>query len=219
MKMIEKLRDPVSGLTHFIGAILAVVGLILLIYKSVDPVKPWHLVTFSVFGAGLILLYTSSTLYHWLPFSEKGIQRMRRLDHMMIFILIAATYTPICLIPMRGPWGWSLFGSIWGLATLGIFLKFFWLQAPRWFSTMIYILMGWLVVVGIWPLIQALKLGGFMWVLIGGLFYTVGAIIYALKKPDPWPNIFGFHEIFHIFVMLGSFSHFWVMYRYVARFN
>ena len=219
MKMIEKLRDPVSGLTHFIGAILAVVGLILLIYKSVDPVKPWHLVTFSVFGAGLILLYTSSTLYHWLPFSEKGIQRMRRLDHMMIFILIAATYTPICLIPMRGPWGWSLFGSVWGLATLGILLKFFWLQAPRWFSTMIYILMGWLVVVGIWPLIQALKLGGFMWVLIGGLFYTVGAIIYALKKPDPWPNIFGFHEIFHIFVMLGSFSHFWVMYRYVARFN
>ena len=217
--MIEKLRDPVSGLTHFIGAILAIVGLILLIYKSVDPVKPWHLVTFSVFGAGLILLYTSSTLYHWLPFSEKGIQRMRRLDHMMIFILIAATYTPICLIPMRGPWGWSLFGSIWGLATLGILLKFFWLQAPRWFSTMIYILMGWLVVVGIWPLIQALKLGGFMWVLIGGLFYTVGAIIYALKKPDPWPNIFGFHEIFHIFVMLGSFSHFWVMYRYVARFN
>jgi len=219
MKIIEKLRDPVSGLTHFIGAILAIVGLVLLIYKSVDPVKPWHLVTFSVFGAGLILLYTSSTLYHWLPFSEKGIQRMRRLDHMMIFILIAATYTPICLIPMRGPWGWSLFGSIWGLATLGIFLKFFWLQAPRWFSTMIYILMGWLVVVGIWPLIQALKLGGFMWVLIGGLFYTVGAIIYALKKPDPWPNIFGFHEIFHIFVMLGSFSHFWVMYRYVARFN
>ena len=219
MKMIEKLRDPISGLTHFIGAILAVVGLILLIYKSVDPVKPWHLVTFSVFGAGLILLYTSSTLYHWLPFSEKGIQRMRRLDHMMIFILIAATYTPICLIPMRGPWGWSLFGSIWGLATLGIFLKFFWLQAPRWFSTMIYILMGWLIVVGIWPLIQALKLGGFMWVLIGGLFYTVGAIIYALRKPDPWPNIFGFHEIFHIFVMLGSFSHFWVMYRYVARFN
>lgn len=217
--MIEKLRDPVSGLTHFIGAILAVVGLVLLIYKSVDPVKPWHLVTFSVFGAGLILLYTSSTLYHWLPFSEKGVQRMRRLDHMMIFILIAATYTPICLIPMRGPWGWSLFGSVWGLATLGIFLKFFWLQAPRWFSTMIYIIMGWLVVVGIWPLIQALKLGGFMWVLIGGLFYTVGAIIYALKKPDPWPNIFGFHEIFHIFVMLGSFSHFWVMYRYVARFN
>jgi len=217
--MIEKLRDPVSGLTHFIGAILAVVGLVLLIYKSVDPVKPWHLVTFSVFGAGLILLYTSSTLYHWVPFSEKGIQRMRRLDHMMIFILIAATYTPICLIPMRGPWGWSLFGSIWGLAILGIFLKFFWLQAPRWFSTMIYILMGWLVVVGVWPLIQALKLGGFMWVLIGGLFYTVGAIIYALKKPDPWPNIFGFHEIFHIFVMLGSFSHFWVMYRYVTKFN
>jgi hemolysin III len=138
---------------------------------------------------------------------------------MMIFVLIAATYTPICLIPLRGAWGWSLFGSIWGLSTLGIFMKFFWLQAPRWFSTTIYLLMGWLVIVGIWPLIKAIHAGGFLWILIGGLFYTSGAVIYALKKPDPWPNIFGFHEIFHIFVMLGSFSHFWVMYRYVARFN
>ncbi len=217
--MIKKLRDPVSGLTHCIGAALAVIGLVLLIYKSCNPVKPWHLVTFSVFGTGLILLYTTSTLYHWLPFSEKGIRRMRRLDHIMIFVLIAATYTPVCLIPLRGAWGWSLFGSIWGLATLGIFMKFFWFQAPRWFSTMIYILMGWMVIVGIWPLIKAIHTGGFLWILIGGLFYTLGAIIYALKKPDPWPNIFGFHEIFHIFVMLGSFSHFWVMYRYVTKFN
>ena len=217
--MIKTLRDPVSGFTHFIGAILSVIGLIVLIYKSTDPVKPWHLATFSVFGAALILLYTSSTLYHWLPVSEKGIQCMRRVDHIMIFILIAATYTPICLIPLRGPWGWSLFGSIWGLAMLGIFLKVFWLQAPRWFSTSVYILMGWVAIVGILPLVRALHIDGFLWILAGGLFYTSGAIIYAVRKPDPWPRFFGFHEVFHVFVMLGSLSHFWVMYRYVAPFN
>lgn len=217
--MFIKLRDPVNGFIHCIGAFLAIVGLVLLIFQSINPDKPWHLVTFSVFGAGLIFLYTTSTLYHWLPFSEKGVQRMRRLDHMMIFILIAATYTPICLIPLRGVWGWSLFGSIWGMAILGIFLKVFWLKAPRWFSTGVYVVMGWLAIVGIWPLIRALKLGGFLWVLVGGLFYTVGAVIYALKKPDPWPHVFGFHEIFHVFVILGSFSHFWVMYRYVTKFS
>jgi hemolysin III len=218
-EMINKLRDPISGLTHCIGAILAVIGLGLLVWESCNPVKPLHLVTFSVFCAGLILLYTTSTLYHWLPFGEKGIRRLRRLDHMMIFVLIAATYTPICLIPLRGGWGWSLFGSVWALATLGIFMKIFWLSAPRWFSTMVYILMGWIAIVGVWPLIRALNVGGFLWILAGGLFYTTGAIIYALKRPDPWPRIFGFHEIFHIFVMLGSFSHFWVMYRYVTQFN
>ncbi|MBN2516696.1 MAG: hemolysin III family protein [Deltaproteobacteria bacterium] len=217
--MINKLRDPVSGLTHCIGAVLSVIGLIILIYKSIDPAKPVHLVTFSVFGGSLILLYTISTLYHWMPFSEKGVQRLRRMDHMMIFILIAATYTPICLISLKGVWGWSIFGSIWGLAFFGIFLKIFWLQAPRWFSTTVYVLMGWVAIVGVLPLIKALSLEGFLWVLIGGLFYTFGAVIYALKKPNPWPRYFGFHEIFHIFVMLGSLSHFWVMYAYVSKFN
>lgn len=163
----------------------------------------------------MILLYTASTLYHWLPFSEKGIRRLRKFDHMMIFILIAVTYTPICLIPLRGAWGWSLFGSVWGLATLGIFLKFFWLQAPRWFSTMVYIIMGWLALVAVWPLIHALQPGGLVWLLMGGIFYTMGALIYAVKKPNPWPGFVGFHEIFHVFVMLGSFSHFWLMYNYV----
>ena len=217
--MIIKLRDPVNGLTHCIGAILSVLGLIVLICKSMNPAKPLHLVTFSIFGGSLILLYTISTLYHWLPFSEKGIQRLRRMDHMMIFILIAATYTPICLVALKGVWGWSIFGSVWGLAVLGIFLKIFWLQAPRWFSTTVYVLMGWVAIVGVLPLIKALGLGGFLWILIGGLFYTCGAVIYALKKPNPWPRYFGFHEIFHLFVMLGSLSHFWLMYEYVTKFN
>jgi len=217
--MVRKLKDPVSGLTHCIGTVLAIVGLILLIYGSTHPIKPWHIVTFSIFGAGLILLYTSSTLYHWLPFSEKGVRCLRKIDHIMIFILIAATYTPICLIPLRGAWGWSLFGSIWGLATLGIFLKIFWLNAPRWFYTMVYILMGWLAIVGIWPIIHVLQPGGIVWLLIGGIFYTMGGLIYAVKKPDPWPDFIGFHEIFHVFVMMGSFSHFWLMYKYVMIFD
>lgn len=137
---------------------------------------------------------------------------------MMIFVLIAATYTPICLIPLRGPWGWSLFSTIWGLALVGMILKIFWLQAPRWFSTSVYVLMGWVAIVGVIPLVKALNVDGFLWIVAGGLFYTVGAIVYALKRPDPWPHVVGFHEIFHIFVMLGSVSHYWVMYHYVAPF-
>jgi len=214
-----KLKDPMSGLTHCIGAFFALVGLVLLIYKATDPVKPWHIVTFSIFGSSMIALYTASTLYHWLPLSEKGTERLRKWDHMMIFVLIAATYTPVCLIPLRGAWGWSLFGGIWGFATLGVFMKFFWLNAPRWFATMVYIMMGWLALVAIVPLVRILQPGGLVWLFAGGFFYTVGAVIYGLKRPDPWPRLMGFHEIFHIFVMLGSFSHFWMMYRYVMAFE
>lgn len=218
--MFGKLRDPINGLTHFIGAFLAVAGLVLLICKSVYPsVKPLHIMAFSIFGAGMILLYTSSTLYHWLPLTERGVRHLRRIDHMMIFLLIAASYTPVCLILLKGGWGWSLFGCIWGFAVLGILLKVFWLQAPRWLYTVVYIVMGWLAIVALWPLAKVLSLGGFLWLFAGGLFYTFGAVIYATKKPNPWPKVIGFHEIFHVFVMLGSFSHFWLMYRYIAPFD
>ncbi len=214
-----KLKDPISGLTHCIGVLLAVTGLIFLIWGSTHPVKPMHIVAFCVFGAGMILLYTASTLYHWLPVSERIALRLRTIDHMMIFILIAATYTPICLIPLRGPWGWSLFGVIWGVAAIGILLKIFWLNAPRWLYTLIYIMTGWIAIVAIWPLVKTLNIGGITWMFIGGFFYTTGAVIYAIKKPDPWPRIVGFHEIFHVFVMMGTFSHFWLMYKYVMPFS
>lgn len=216
--MFRNLKDPVSGLTHFVGALLAVFGLVLLILRATDPVKPWHIVSYSIFGAGMIFLYTASTLYHWLDLSEKGNRRLHKFDHMMIFVLIAATYTPICLIPLRGGWGWSLFGVIWGLAIAGILFKIFWMDAPRWLTTGIYIFMGWIVIVGIYPLVTMLQTGALIWLAAGGLSYSVGAIIYGAKKPDPWPDFFGFHEVFHIFVMLGTFAHFWVMYEYVIRF-
>lgn len=215
MATVMSLRDPLSGLTHCVGALLAVVGTILLIIKSVSPILPWHVVTFSIFGGGMILLYTASTLYHWLPLSEKGIRVFRRIDHSMIFFYIAATYTPICLIPLRGGWGWSLFGCAWGLAVSGIILKIFWITAPRWFSTGLFLAMGWMVLAGIYPLVMALPVGALVWLVAGGLFYSSGAVIYAMKRPDPFPNFFGFHEIFHLLVMAGSFCHFMVMYRYI----
>lgn len=209
------LREPVSGLTHCIAAGLAVLGTVLLILRSVSPAMPWHLVTFSVFGGCMILLFTASTLYHWLPLSERGVRALRRVDHAMIFIYIAATYTPICLIPLRGPWGWSLFGVIWGLALAGVGMKAVWLSAPRWLSTGIYLAMGWLVLVGVYPLVQALPVGALAWLAGGGVAYSVGAVVYALRWPDPMPRVLGFHEIFHLFVMLGAACHFVVMYCYV----
>lgn len=209
------LRDPMSGLTHCVGGLLAVLGTILLISRSVSPVLPWHVVTFSVFGGAMILLYTASTLYHWLPLSDKGIRVLRRIDHSMIFFYIAATYTPICLIPLRGGWGWSLFGCAWGLAVAGIMFKIFWLNTPRWLSTGIFLGMGWMVLVGVYPLVLNLSTGALFWLTTGGVLYSIGAVIYALKRPDPWPGFFGFHEIFHVFVMAGSFCHFMLMYRYI----
>lgn len=214
--MAVRLREPVNGLTHCLGAVLALVGAVLLLARVASPAMPWHIVTFAVFGTAMVMLYTASTLYHWLPLSEAGVRLWRRIDHCMIFVYIAATYTPICLIPLRGPWGWSLFGSVWALALAGISVKVFWLHAPRWLSTGLYLGMGWMVIVGVYPLVVSLPAGALWWLLAGGLFYTVGAVVYASR----WPNVarhFGFHELFHVFVMAGSFCHFLVMYLYVSR--
>ncbi len=214
--MVLRLREPVNGLTHLGAAVLSVGGLGLLVHRATHPLRPWHLAGFVVFGAGLIGLYAASAVYHCLPLSEAGLSRLRKVDHSMVFVLIAATYTPICLVPLRGPWGWGLLATVWGLALGGIGFKLLWMQAPRWLSTAIYLGMGWVVVVAVWPLVHAMEPGALGWLAAGGLFYTVGAVVYALRRPDPWPGRFGFHEIFHVLCILGSASHFWVMYRYVS---
>jgi hemolysin III len=219
IRIVRSLRDPVSGLTHFIGALLAVAGLIMLVIKASSPLKPWHLTTYCIFGIGMILLYTASTLYHWLPLGSSGTARLRRLDHMMIFILIAATYTPICLVPLRGAWGWSIFGAVWAVALIGIVFKVFWINAPRWLSAVVYVFMGWIAIIGIGPIIKILQPGAIFWLFTGGVLYSTGALIYALKRPDPIPHYFGFHEIFHLFVVLGSLAHFWTIYHYVSAFS
>jgi hemolysin III len=216
---MAKVRDLVSGLTHCIGAALSLVGLVLLIVFSAIYGTAYHVVSFTLFGVGLFLLYLFSTLYHWLNISEKGITVFRKFDHIMIYILIAASYTPICLVPLRGPWGWSLFGVIWGLAILGTILTAVWIKAPRIITTSIYIIMGWAVVIATYPLVkvfsEAGKLYSLLWLLIGGIFYTIGGIIYALKRPKKKICGFGFHEIFHIFVMLGSACHYVFVLKYI----
>lgn len=197
---LSGLKDPASALTHLIGGLVTAIGLAILVYKGIHYGTVWHVVSFTVYGVSLLLMYTFSTLYHALSLSPKATLALRKVDHMMIFNLIAGTYTPFCLLPLRGAWGWSLFGAIWGCAILGMLVKLFWMNAPRWLSTGFYLLMGWLVIVAIHPLFQSGALTSLIWLLVGGLLYTVGAVVYALKWPAAWPGKFGFHEIWHLFV-------------------
>ncbi len=216
---MAKVRDLVSGLTHCIGAVLSLAGLVVLIVFASLKGDAFDIVSFTIFGVGLFLLYLFSTLYHWLNISEKGLTVFKKFDHIMIYILIAASYTPICLGPLRGAWGWSIFGIIWGFAVLGTILTAVWIKAPRALTTSIYISMGWTVLIAIFPLIKTFNNAGMLysllWLLLGGIFYTIGGIIYGLKWPKLNFKHFGFHEIFHIFVMLGSACHYWFMLKYV----
>ncbi|RJQ10172.1 MAG: hemolysin III family protein [Bacillota bacterium] len=208
MRLSSLLRNPASAVTHFLGALLSAVGLGFLIQRAVAAGTVWHLVSFPIFGTGLLLLYTASTLYHSLRLPPESVKALRRIDHIMVFVLIASTYTPFCLVPLRGPWGWSLFGTAWGLAAAGAVLKLVWLEAPRWLSTGFYVAMGWLVIIAVYPLAKTVTPAGLAWLAAGGFLYTTGAVCYATKWPDPWPGRFGFHEIWHLFVIGGSLSHF-----------
>lgn len=210
-----KLRDPASGLTHCIGTILAVAGLIALLARHHETDTCMHTIAFSVFGVSMVLLYSFSTLYHWLPLRDEKLQLFRKIDHIMIFVFIAASYTPLCLLRLEGAWRWSVMGFVWGFTIAGFFMKLFWMNAPRVLYTSTYLLMGWVAVIAIWPLSKRMDPSGLAWLAIGGLFYSMGAAIYAFKRPDPWPAVFGFHEIFHVFILSGSLSHFWMMYHYV----
>ena len=210
------LREPVNSLTHFAGILLSVAGLVALIVLSAG--EPWRTVSFAVYGGALILLYTASTLLHALRVGAKGLRWLRIFDHAAIFVLIAGSYTPITLVTMRQgspAWGWALFGLVWGIALLGVVFKLVWLEAPRWLSTALYLLMGWLALVAIVPIVQTLPRGGVFWLVLGGLFYSVGAIIYGLKKPDWFPGVLGYHELWHLFVLAGSACHFVMMLLYV----
>lgn len=213
--MSIKVKDPVSGFSHLFGAVLSAVGLIFLVRFAVTDGTVWHIVAFSIFGASLILLYTASSVYHLLVVSEKSSLILRKIDHMMIYVLIAGTYTPVCLIPLRGSWGWSILISIWGIAMTGIVLKLLWFNAPRWLYTLFYLIMGWLIVIAFVPLLRTMPLPAILWLVAGGLLYTVGAVIYGTKWPRLKSKIFGFHEVFHLFVLYGSFCHFWMMFKYV----
>lgn len=216
--MITKLRDPVSGLSHWLGALLSLIGTVVLVHAAQTQATIWHVIGFSVFGASLLLLYTASSLYHSLPLSERGTAILRRIDHIMIYVLIAGTYTPVCLVPLRGTWGWTLLIIVWSLALFGLVMKLVWFDAPRWLYTLFYVLMGWAAVIVVVPLFKAVPLGGIGWLLAGGIMYSVGALIYGTQWPKiPAFDYFGFHEIFHIFVLAGSACHYWLMYKYILN--
>lgn len=206
-------RDPLSALTHFIGFLAVIPVSILLLDKAETTAQ---MAGFIVFSISLMLLYGASTIYHTLRLSPEKIAFLRRIDHMMIFVLIAGTYTPVCLVTLQGKWGTILLSAIWAIAIAGVFMKIFWMGAPRWLSTMIYVIMGWLSITAFVPLMKAVGWGGFGMLLAGGIAYTVGALIYALKKPNlAILKSFGFHEIFHVFVMIGSGFHIAFMFLYV----
>lgn len=209
-------REPVSGLTHLAGALASVAGLALLLYVAMHRGTVWHIVSYSIFGTSLVLLYTASSLYHLLKASPPVLRALRRIDHIMIFVLIAGSYTPYCLLALRGPWGYGLLAVIWSIALAGIIVKLLWLDAPRWLTTGIYLAMGWMVVTAAGPLLRALPAAAIWWLSASGVFYTVGAVFYATKRPKLWPGVFGFHEAWHLFVLAGSVSHFVSVYQLIG---
>jgi hemolysin III len=215
-KTRKRLREPVNGLTHLTGGLLASIGLIVLLVTAASEGRTDQLVAFGIFGFSLITLYSASALYHLLPLSPLGVARLRRVDHMSIFLLIAGTYTPFCLLALDGGWQVALLCLIWGLALCGILLKLLWMEAPRWLSVALYLGMGWVALVAAPALFRAVPAGGMAWVLAGALVYSAGALIYGLKRPNPVPGVFGFHELWHLFVMAGSACHFWAVLGYIA---
>ena len=218
MKFEFEIKDPGSAITHFIGMLMAAFAATPLLIRAARQPDTIHLISLAIFIGSMILLYAASTTYHTLNLSERSNRVLRKIDHMMIFVLIAGSYTPVCLIVLGGKGGYSLCALVWGIALAGILIKALWITCPKWFSSVIYISMGWVCVAVFGTLLRTLPLQAFLWLLAGGIIYTIGGIIYALKLPVFNGNhkYFGSHEIFHLFVMAGSICHFIFMYRYVA---
>ena len=197
-----------NGTTHLIGAVLSLAGLVILIVSASIYAGAKEIVSFSIYGTSLLLLYTFSTLYHFFKGNIKKI--FRKLDHISIYLLIAGTYTPFTLIILEGKVGWTLFAGVWSLAVIGIFLELFYKKGGRVLPVTIYLLMGWLLLIVIKPVINNLSSIGFFWLLLGGLFYTTGVIFYALSK-----KIRYFHGVWHIFVLVGSTIHYFTILLYL----
>lgn len=216
--MLKKIKDPASALTHFAGCVMAALAAVPLLCKAAREPGRLYFIAMAVFALSMVLLYAASTTYHTVDSTDKVNRRLRKLDHMMIFVLIAGSYTPVCLIVLGGEIGYTLLAIVWGIALLGMIIKACWITCPKWFSSVIYIAMGWVCVLVFSRLFHTLPLTGFLWLLAGGLIYTAGGVIYALKLPifNAKHKSFGSHEVFHLFVMGGSICHFIFMYLYVA---
>ena len=212
------IREPGSALTHFIAMLLALCAAVPLLVRAAVHSGVKSLTAMTVFMISMVVLYAASTIYHSVNCSGRVLRIFRKMDHMMIFILIAGTYTPVCLLTLPKPSGLMLLAAVWGIALVGIFIKGFWITCPKWFSSVLYIAMGWSCLSVLGQLFSLLPLHAFLWLLAGGLIYTAGGIIYALRLPlfDARHPMFGLHEIFHLFVMAGSLCHFVFMFCYLA---
>jgi hemolysin III len=197
-----------NALSHLIAAVLALLGAAVLVVLAALRADVWKVVSFAIYGATLVLAYSVSTLYHSLRGRAKRI--FRKLDHQAVYLLIAGSYTPFCLVTLRGPWGWSLLGIVWALAVLGMLQEFRRNEDARVLSVVLYVVMGWVALVAVAPLLEALGPVGFAWVAAGGVFYTVGIVFYAFDEKFPY-----WHGIWHLFVVAGSATHYFAILLYV----
>jgi hemolysin III len=204
--MFKKLREPVNSLTHRAGAILALIGLIVLLIVGWGTVA--KVISLIVYGTSLIFLFSASATYHMVQVKDKVLEIFRKIDHSAIYFLIAGTYTPFCVNAFSGFWKWGMLSIIWSLALIGIIVKVFYIRAPRWLNAGIYLVMGWLCIAAIGQMLAVLPVWVLSWLIAGGVIYTLGAIVYITKIFNFIPGVFGFHEIWHIFVMLAAAAHF-----------
>ena len=213
----EHIKDPGSAITHFIGMLMAIFAAVPLLIKAAHEPSRIYVISIAIYAISLILLYAASTTYHTFNKSEKINTILKKIDHMMISVLIAGSYTPICLLVLKGKTGIILLSIVWGIDIVGILIKAFWVYCPKWVSSVLYIGMGWTCVLAFTQLLNSMSPAAFGWLLAGGIIYTVGGVIYALKLPlfNSRHKYFGSHEIFHLFVMGGSACHFIVMYAFV----
>ena len=211
------IREPGSAITHFIGMMMAITAATPLMVKASSTSNPVAFIAMAVFIGSMVALYGASAIYHSVTVKDNILKVFRKLDHMMIFVLIAGSYTPVCLIVLDHQIGYTLLSVVWGIAVAGMLVKAFWITCPKWFSSILYIAMGWVCLAVFGTMWNTLSLSAFLWLLAGGIVYTVGGIIYALKLPifNSKHKNFGSHEVFHLFVMGGSICHFIFMYLYV----
>ena len=212
------IREPGSAITHFIGMMMAIIAATPLLVKAAVDADQIVFIALAVFIGSMVALYGASALYHSVTVKDNILKIFRKLDHMMIFVLIAGSYTPVCLVILGDRRGYMLLAAVWGIAAAGMLVKMCWITCPKWFSSVLYIAMGWACLAVFGTLWNTLSLSAFLWLLAGGILYTVGGVIYALKLPifNAKHKNFGSHEVFHLFVMGGSVCHFIFMYLYVA---
>jgi hemolysin III len=214
VSLTRVLRQPFSGISHGVGALLSVAGLVYLLLAANG--RAWHVLSFAIYGASMIVLYAASALYHSLKVGPTVQLWLNKLDYMSIFLLIAGTYTPLCLITLRGAWGWSIFGTVWGIALVGIAAIVLWRTCPHWVRVTLYILMGWLAIIAIGPIRSALPPQVLWWLIGGGIAYTGGVFFYATEWPKRWPNVLNGHDVWHLFVLAGSACHYVLIARFLS---